>query len=310
MHLTHTEMVSCGAFQLRNLRIVYLLPSQTSMSLQPQHKKLQDQASHNSKSAASSLAFNPSSGSILTAENLPQHTPVGGSLAFEPSSGDILTHGNTQQEARASSSTQSSEDLLQAGLGPSTSDAASHFTPRSESTRLIGKMLRSDLAAEMAAVSLFKGRSALSARNRPDIQYFKDREKALVTQLQSLMPTYRARPSLVGPVASAAGFALGAAASILPQKLSHAITGATQEALVEQYTDQLRDIREAGIADEAEEVREALRALRDEDRAPESTVKVPDIMSLQRPQDLTLEEGVAAVVKFGLGNLFNLAAKL
>lgn len=38
--------------------------------------------------------------------------------------------------------------------------------------------------------------------------------------------------------------------------------------------------------------------------------QVPDIMSLQRPQDLTLEEGVAAVVKFGLGNLFNLAAKL
>lgn len=55
--------------------------------------------------------------------------------------------------------------------------------------------------------------------------------------------------------------------------------GATQEALVEQYTDQLRDIREAGMADEAEEVREALRALRDEDRAPESTVKVNLLMS-------------------------------
>lgn len=52
------------------------------------------------------------------------------------------------------------------------------------------------------------------------------------------------------------------------------IAGATQEALVEQYTDQLRDIRQAGIAEEAEEVREVLRALRDEDRAPESTVKV------------------------------------
>ena len=33
-------------------------------------------------------------------------------------------------------------------------------------------------------------------------------------------------------------------------------------------------------------------------------------MSLQRPQDLTLEEGVAAVVKFGLGNLVSLAAKV
>lgn len=52
-----------------------------------------------------------------------------------------------------------------------------------------------------------------------------DKEKEFVTQLQSLMPTYRARPSLLGPVASAAGFALGAAAGVLPSKLSHAITG-------------------------------------------------------------------------------------
>jgi len=50
--------------------------------------------------------------------------------------------------------------------------------------------------------------------------------------------------------------------------------GATQEALVEQYNDQLRELREAGLSEQAEEVREALRALRDEERAPESSVKV------------------------------------
>lgn len=87
-------------------------------------------------------------------------------------------------------------------------------------------------------------------------------------------------------------------------------TGATQEALTEQFNDQLRELREAGLAEQAEEVREALRALRDEERAPESSVKVPDIMSLQRPQDLTVEEGVAAVLKFGLGKLFSLASKV
>lgn len=51
-------------------------------------------------------------------------------------------------------------------------------------------------------------------------------------------------------------------------------TGATQEALVEQYNDQLRELREAGLTEQAEEVREALRALRDQERAPESSVKV------------------------------------
>ena len=53
-----------------------------------------------------------------------------------------------------------------------------------------------------------------------------------------------------------------------------AYTGATQEALVEQYNDQLRELREAGLTEQAEEVRETLRALRDEERAPEASVKV------------------------------------
>ena len=52
-----------------------------------------------------------------------------------------------------------------------------------------------------------------------------DQEKGHLQQLQSLMPGYRARPSVLGPVAAAAGFTLGAAAGLLPTKLSHAITG-------------------------------------------------------------------------------------
>ena len=52
-----------------------------------------------------------------------------------------------------------------------------------------------------------------------------DQEKEHLQQLQSLMPGYRARPSLLGPVAAAAGLSLGAAAGLLPTKLSHAITG-------------------------------------------------------------------------------------
>lgn len=54
-----------------------------------------------------------------------------------------------------------------------------------------------------------------------------------------------------------------------------ACAAATQEALVEQYNDQLRELREAGLTEQAEEVREVLRDLRDEERAPEASVKVP-----------------------------------
>lgn len=55
-----------------------------------------------------------------------------------------------------------------------------------------------------------------------------DQEKGHLQQLQSLMPTYRARPSLLGPLAAAAGFSLGAAAGVLPTKFAHAITGDAQ----------------------------------------------------------------------------------
>ncbi len=57
------------------------------------------------------------------------------------------------------------------------------------------------------------------------IACMQDQEKGHLQQLQSLMPGYRARPSLLGPVAAAAGLSLGAAAGLLPTKLSHAITG-------------------------------------------------------------------------------------
>ena len=54
-----------------------------------------------------------------------------------------------------------------------------------------------------------------------------------------------------------------------------ACAAATQEALVEQYNDQLRELREAGLTEQAEDVRQVLRDLRDEERAPEAAVKVP-----------------------------------
>lgn len=52
-----------------------------------------------------------------------------------------------------------------------------------------------------------------------------DQERGHLQQLQSLMPSYRARPSLLGPLAAAAGFSLGAAAGVLPTRFAHAITG-------------------------------------------------------------------------------------
>lgn len=47
-----------------------------------------------------------------------------------------------------------------------------------------------------------------------------------------------------------------------------------QEALTEQYNDQLRELREAGLVESAAEFREIVRKLRDEERAPLDAMQV------------------------------------
>lgn len=51
-------------------------------------------------------------------------------------------------------------------------------------------------------------------------------------------------------------------------------TGGVQEALTEQYNDQLRELREAGLTEDAAELREVVRELRDEERAPLDAMQV------------------------------------
>ena len=46
-----------------------------------------------------------------------------------------------------------------------------------------------------------------------------------------------------------------------------------QEALTEQYNDQLRELREAGMSESSAEFRDIVRELRDEDRAPLDAVQ-------------------------------------
>lgn len=50
--------------------------------------------------------------------------------------------------------------------------------------------------------------------------------------------------------------------------------GGVQEALTDVYNDQLRQLREAGAADTAPEVREAVKAMRDEERSIEGAPQV------------------------------------
>ena len=58
------------------------------------------------------------------------------------------------------------------------------------------------------------------------MQAFAEKEEAHLKALRDLAPRYHVRPSLLAPAASAAGFALGALSSVLPSRLSAAVSGA------------------------------------------------------------------------------------
>ncbi|GAB4820353.1 hypothetical protein N2152v2_007399 [Parachlorella kessleri] len=161
------------------------------------------------------------------------------------------------------------------------------------------------MVAEGAAARLFAGQQFVLQRNRPDVTAFREREQQHLRRLQELAPEYRTRPSLLSPLVSTSFFALGAATALLPRRISAAVTGGLQEALTDVYNDQLRQMREAGVSEAAPEVREAVKAMRDEERSIEGGPQIPDITTIQRWNELSFEEGIAAVVKFGTTTLVN-----
>jgi ubiquinone biosynthesis monooxygenase Coq7 len=111
---------------------------------------------------------------------------------------------------------------------------------------------------------------------------------ALLPQL----PQYRARPSALLPLWSGAAYALGACSGMLGREAAYAVTEAVEEVITQarvsrprasappalspspracacraqHYNDQLRDLVDTGMADEAE-LRGVFRAFRDDEQA-------------------------------------------
>ena len=79
-------------------------------------------------------------------------------------------------------------------------------------------------------------------------------DEAHAAALRRLAPSHRVRPSLLSPALRASFWALGAAAAVAPRPLSAAVAAGMQDALTDVCNEQLRQLREAGLADAAPEV--------------------------------------------------------
>lgn len=66
--------------------------------------------------------------------------------------------------------------------------------------------------------------------------------------VEKLVPKYQSRPSILLGVLGVAGATLGALSAVAPRRISMAVTGAVQDALTEHFEDQLRSLRECGVA--------------------------------------------------------------
>ena len=104
-----------------------------------------------------------------------------------------------------------------------------------------------------AAAALYRGQQRVLGR-RPDLAAFQAREEAHAAALRQLAPAHRTRPSLLAPALRAAAYALGVVSAAAPRPLAAAVAAGVQDALTDACNEQLRRLREAGLADGAPQV--------------------------------------------------------
>lgn len=122
-------------------------------------------------------------------------------------------------------------------LPPSLSDRLPGDPSRDEQ---VARMLRVDHAGEYGAVRIYAGQlSVLGDTAAGDVirRMAAQEEKHLAT-FERLLPARRVRPTVLGPLWHAAGFALGAATALLGARAAMACTVAVEEVIDEHYAAQ------------------------------------------------------------------------
>lgn len=86
--------------------------------------------------------------------------------------------------------------------------------------------------------------SAAQCSARPDLQLLKEQAHTNHHTAAALLHKYRARPSALAPVLTAAGALVGVAAATAPPRLAATVQAAVTDALEELYDEQLRSLHE------------------------------------------------------------------
>lgn len=107
------------------------------------------------------------------------------------------------------------------------------------------RMLRVDQAGEYGATRIYAGQLAVMGTRAPlagEVAAMAEQETAHLARFNRLLAARGARPTLLQPLWSAAGYALGAATALIGPEAAMACTAAVEEEIDRHYTAQLDEL--------------------------------------------------------------------
>jgi ubiquinone biosynthesis monooxygenase Coq7 len=128
----------------------------------------------------------------------------------------------------------------------------------------IARMLRVDHAGEYGATRIYQGQLDVLGRGRAvtAIRQMAEAEQRHLARFEALLRERRVRPTVLQPLWSLAGYAVGAATALLGERAAMACTVAVEEVIDEHYRSQAEK-----LAGEDPSLRETILAFRDDEIA-------------------------------------------
>ncbi len=126
------------------------------------------------------------------------------------------------------------------------------------------RMIRVDQAGEYGAVRIYAGQMAVMGARAPhstEIAGMAEQEAEHKARFDRMIAERGVRPTLLQPIWSVAGYALGAATALIGPEAAMACTAAIETEIDRHYTEQLED-----LGDEDPELGEVIAKFRDEER--------------------------------------------
>jgi 3-demethoxyubiquinol 3-hydroxylase len=131
------------------------------------------------------------------------------------------------------------------------------------SEKNLARMIRVDHAGEYGAVQIYRGQLAVLGHTASGetIKHMEAQEQAHLQKFDALIAEHGVRPTVLSPVWSVAGYALGAVTALMGEKAAMACTAAVEEVIEEHYAAQALALDNDGEANaDFKETIEAFRA--------------------------------------------------